>query len=645
MGILDALNTGINAVQASQLAIDVTGQNISNANTDGYSRKRVSVTAGARRDDGYGEMGTGVDISGVERIRNVFIDRQIDKQLTEQGYYEVIDKTLERIENVFNEPSDNSLTTSMDDFWNSWQDLVNNPADLSARETVRASGEVLVNQFHTLSTELRDFKLSVNGDIEGVVEQVNGLTKELYRLNEEITQVELSPGSNANDSRDRRDLVMKELSELIPIDYFEDEFGKYTVTTMGNVIVTPSATVDILLGRDEKVDSLGNTYSEVIMKYSNNKREFAPASGRVGGMLESRDERIESFIAQLNEMASVFVEEVNSIHNEGYTLNLTTGVNFFEANNTNAGNIAISSSVLNSVNSIAAALGGQSQAGNVSGDNVNSSTMFPAGDIIDLTTDSTFVNRPDTRIAANSMTVVSGGAVMTEGVDYTVDYLNGTVTRLGGGAIPALGAVSVNYDWGVQIPATYPATISIDLTSFDPQYTELDAASVVVKDSRPPNDVLEEGPGGDYVVDYDNGIISFVNTARFVAGDTVIVEFNHKTDKYRGRGDGENALNIANIREQLTMIPDSLGNPTQTIQEYYSSFIGRLGVERNEAEANKETREHIVEQLNKRQQEISGVSLDEEMANMIKFEHTFQASAKFINTVDTLLQTIIGLGA
>ncbi len=652
MGILDALNTGINAVQASQLAINVTGQNISNANTEGYSRKRVSVSAGARRDDAYGELGTGVNISGVERIRNAFIDKQIDKQLSEEGYYTVIDGTLERIENVFNEPSDNGLTNGMDEFWNSWQDLVNNPSDLSARETVRATGEVLVNQFHTLSTELHDFKLSINGDIESVVEQVNGLTKELLRLNDEITTVELTKGANANDSRDRRDQVVKELSLLVPIDYFEDDYGKYTVSTMGNVIVTPSQTVDILLSRTEMVDSLGDTYSEVSMKYANNKRPFVPTSGEIGGMLESRDVRIEGFIAQLNEMAKVFVEEVNDLHTDGYTLNLTTGVNFFDPNNTNAGNLEISASIKNSVNSIAAALGGDSQAGNASGDNVSALSSFAGvGGTIDLTTASTFVNRPDTAIEPASVVISydnGGGApypVAALGTDFTIDTATGIITHLGGGSIPVGADVYVAYDWGVQIPATYPADLSIDLKTFNPQYTELDAGSVVVKDPRPPNDVLEEGPDGDYVVDYDNGVLTFVNTARFNPLDMVLVEFNYKTDKYRGRGDGENALNIANLREKLTMVPDSLGNDTQTAQEYYSSFIGRLGVERNEAESNKETREHIVEQLSRRQQEISGVSLDEEMANMIKFEHTFQASAKFINTVDTMLQTIIGLGA
>lgn len=112
---------------------------------------------------------------------------------------------------------------------------------------------------------------------------------------------------------------------------------------------------------------------------------------------------------------------------------------------------------------------------------------------------------------------------------------------------------------------------------------------------------------------------------------------------FGGIGDGENAVALAELKNSLTSDPDVQGENTQTLGEFYSSFIGQLGIDRNEAISNMQTREYILQQLEQRQAEVSGVSLDEEMANMIKFEHSYQASAKFISTIDQMLEVLMNL--
>ena len=150
---------------------------------------------------------------------------------------------------------------------------------------------------------------------------------------------------------------------------------------------------------------------------------------------------------------------------------------------------------------------------------------------------------------------------------------------------------------------------------------------------------LREGVGQDFSVDYQSGSIYFNNTVTVPDGSRLR---NFNTTILLLVVYGSNALEIAQMKDKFTM-KDVAGNATQTIGEFYSAFIGKLGIDRNEATSNYETRRYIIEQLDKRTQELSGVSLDEEMANMIKFEHTYQASARYIGVIDEMMDVLLNL--
>ena len=144
MSLLSVLNVGTRAIFASQLAMDVAGQNISNADVEGYSRKRLNLQPDYRFDSAYGQIGMGVDVINIERLRNEFMDEQIRRQNQQVGYYEELDYTLESIENIFTEPSDTGVIHFVDQFFDSWQNLSNNPSDISARTMVRTNAEILI---------------------------------------------------------------------------------------------------------------------------------------------------------------------------------------------------------------------------------------------------------------------------------------------------------------------------------------------------------------------------------------------------------------------------------------------------------------------------------------------------------------------
>ncbi len=556
MSLMGSLGIGVRGLSASQLALNVTGQNISNANTEGYSRKRLELSAATRRDGWFGEMGFGVEIESVKRVTDHFLETQIREQLTDQGYFDVQDGALERIENILSEPNDSGLNEAIDKFWNSWQDLSNNPEDPASREVVRSSALVLEDKFHTISRELQDYRSSMNQDIEGTVNQVNGLIDELFSLNNEVAVGEIR-GGEANDSRDRRDQLVQRLSTIIDVDVIEDDLGRITLTTAGNLLVGPSNAIHLELMRKSIVDVNGQDQSVVLIQFGNTRKDYMPRGGTLRSLFDVRDAVIPKYQSEINKVSEAIVRTVNETHYTGYNLKGNTGLLFFEDSQTRADNLSLSAAIRETSDNIAAAAGGNS--------------------------------------------------------------------------IPVLGAVSF-------VPPA--ATPQLDLKTIELKYHDIAVGSMKITWNGL---TLDEGAGKDYVVDYEQGTINFLNYARYNPADALKIDFRYNETGFSGPGDGSNAMKIAQLRDAYTMVENSNGDNTKTIGEYYSSLIGVLGIERNQARANAETRNFLVDQFQSRKAAVSGVSLDEELANMIKFEHTYQASARYISAINTILDVLMNI--
>ncbi len=564
MGLFSVLGIGVRGLAASQLGMDITGQNIANADVEGYSRKRLNITAEYRKDDFYGEMGFGVKVVNIERVRDEFIDEQIRGQNEEVGYFEEIDHTLEATENIFTEPTETGIMHFIDQFFDSWENLANNPADLAARTMVKTNGEILTNVFHNISSELRELRQTRNDEIANKVEEVNELTHEIFNLNKEIAEVEIS-GQNANDSRDRRDLLLKKLSKIIDINVVENDLGQVTVTTEGNILVSPVDVQELEITTTTYTRPDGTSYSDIGVRFSNSKRPYHPPGGEMKGLYDSRDTFIPEYENWLDTLALGLTQRVNTQHRLGYNLMGYSGFDFFDPTATGASDINISATVLSDVKNIAAALG-QSQLPGVT--TVTAAGALDFGNIGQLDKTKGALWAPGDPLANKATNIVQGsvvvsvaGTVLTEGVDYSVNYQMGTIQMLHGG--------------------------------------------------------------------YD--------------GNSFTIDFSYNTGQWAGPGDNKNAIEIGKLRHAMTMAPDALGNPTATFDQYYSTFIGRLGFARNEAASNLETREFLIEQYETHQDAIAGVSLDEEMAELIKFQHTYQASARVISTADQMLDVLMNM--
>lgn len=578
MSLFEGLSIATRGLMASQLAMNVTGQNITNANTEGYSRKRLELSADYRRDGAFGEKGFGVNIESIERVRNQFIDVQIRNSSSEVGFYEEVDAAMERIENVFTEPSSEGINSAMDNFWNAWYDVANNPGDLSAREALRSTAKMFTNTMQSVSGELRDYRFTLNDQAEKFTLEINRLTSEIAMLNQAIVEAENIQSQNANDSRDRRDVLLEQLSKYVPITVVEEELGAVTVTSTGNMLVSPSRSYDLEVSRELIKEFDGTSYSKVQIEFELSGDEFDGETGKLAGILKARDEYIPHYESELDVIAQTLVREVNELHSQGYNLDENTGIYFFDPGSTSATTIQISDAIKKDANNIAAAMGG----------------FWEQGGINDL-------------------------------------------------ALPADPGVGLPWSIDLKDPAP-PINGNV-------QYFDLQEASVVVTWDPDPADsnnepiVLREGSSGDYEVDYANGFIYLYDRTGTISWSTgeIDVQFDYQDTGFSGRGDGENALRIAELANKLSTKVDSEGNYTQNVGEYYASMIGTLGIERNEFSNALETRSYILTQIKNEQEEIAGVSLDEEMANMIKFENTYQASARFLSSIDQMIEILMNV--
>jgi len=367
MDIFGGLKMGTKALTVQQKGIYVTGNNIANVNTPGYSRQRLNMSSDGPINTGIGPVGSGVTANKVERVYQRFLGVQINNETQSLGQWEAHKDALERVELIFNESGGYGLNQVMSEFWNAWQDLTNNPSGSVERTVLVAKSEMLAATFSQNYEDLQKIQRDIDSNIEGAVEEINRLSENMVDLNQKIIQME-SGGHMANDYRDQRDLVLKELSELIEIDSFEDANGGVTVSVgSGQALVEGTHTYKLSTQTDASghqditwLDSSGNT---VIITNDISK-------GKLKGWLDARDIDIDNSLNKLDTLAQDLMTEVNTLHATGYGLDGSTGNDFFTGAATAAG-IQVNPLIANDTNLIAAAEGFNLVPGDKPGDNGN----------------------------------------------------------------------------------------------------------------------------------------------------------------------------------------------------------------------------------------------------------------------------------
>lgn len=246
------IETAKRSLFTQQTALNTVGHNISNANTAGYTRQRVSMSAatpmepyGFSHSTAAGQLGSGVEASSINRIRTAFLDDQYRSESKYQGSWQIQAETLDKLEKVINEPSDTGIRTLMEKFWSSWSDLSKDPENITNRQIVRQTAVALTDSFNQLSRQLTDLDADLTGSADTKATQASSLLSSIADLNGQIKRME-GLGDNANDLRDRRDLLTDELSKLVNVTVTETDDGY--VINMGNMSLVDGTAAETLTG-------------------------------------------------------------------------------------------------------------------------------------------------------------------------------------------------------------------------------------------------------------------------------------------------------------------------------------------------------------------------------------------------------------
>jgi len=324
MGISAAMEIGKNGLSIYRVATEVTSENIANVNTPGYSRQRVILeTAPPTNANGF-PMGTGVRIASVERYYDALLQKQIVNAETKQGYDTTKSTVLQQIEPTFNDITNDGLGTAISDFFGAWQDLTLNPAGTAERQAVLTRAQILADNFHSVSKTLNDSIAMQNESLVPLTNDINATLANIAELNGQIKTTELVSG-NANETRDQRDQLIRELSAKIGITFTENSDGTTDIAYAdgGAALVTGTTA-----GSFSLVVNAGK-YDVYVTPPAGVAAIVAPVTGELGATVALRDTIIPGYRTQVDTLAKSVADTVNAVHTTAFNLAGATGQNFF----------------------------------------------------------------------------------------------------------------------------------------------------------------------------------------------------------------------------------------------------------------------------------------------------------------------------
>jgi flagellar hook-associated protein 1 FlgK len=318
--IFGGLGNTLSALQAQQYALDITQKNIANASTPGYSRQRVVFTPG---DTTGGTSGATAPTVSVDSVRDRFIDGRIGQELPGQGEFNSTSQALQQVDGILNPASGKDLQSALSSFFNSFSALANAPDDLSLRQNVLSQASGLSDQFHRVYDSIQAIQLSQDRSVSDTVNEINSVTQKIAVLNARVSAAQATHSVEESVFRDQRQELLDQLSSLADVSYFETESGAVTVSTGGG---------DILVVEDQSRSLQATTLpdttmTQVVLDGKNITADIQ--SGKLGGILKVRDQKIAGYLTVLDDMAAGLIERVNAQHVLGSDLNGDAGGDFF----------------------------------------------------------------------------------------------------------------------------------------------------------------------------------------------------------------------------------------------------------------------------------------------------------------------------
>jgi flagellar hook-associated protein 1 FlgK len=533
------LDIGKMALYANTRALNVVSHNIANINTPGFSRQEALLTTATPVLGKGGMIGRGVVFLGIRRSYESYIQSQLLSQHQNYGRSYSLKETYGRIEQIFNEAKDYGLSKSLNDYFNAWHEVATNPESSPQRVVLLQKAHALVNSTKKIEQDLLDNVRYINDELDNLAVRINKIASDIATLNDKILQIEAGGTGTANDFRDKRQLLMNELGELVDFISYEDDFGSITIMVgMRNLVYQTRANeLSTRLNengdKDLYLDGLNITgYIE---------------KGRVSGLLEARQDIRNDIQTKFRRLIASLIKEINIQHRQGFGLDASTGNDFF-------GPLSLSYK------------------------------DFSAG--ADIT----------------AAAITDDTALTLDEYDITFDAANNYfVTNRSTGTVAATGLYSSG------TPITF------------------EGISITITGAITPTDRFFASPLTNAIRNFQ---VVLTDPKRIAASST----------------NTELPANNVNAQAIVALSQNTIGNlGNLTFANYYRGIISEVASFASASRDSYSFEENLLMEISNRRESISGVSLDEEAVNMIKFQRAYEASARMIKVTDELLQTILNL--
>lgn len=640
----DTLSIGTSALLAFQRSLATIGHNIANANVDGYSRQRVEL--GTRTPDfvGVGYIGNGVQIQDISRFYDQFAVNELRINTTSYSQFDQFHGLAAQVDNILADPQA-GLSPALQGFFNALQEVADDPTSNTARQVLLSEADALVQRFQSIDNQLTRLADNTNQLVRDSVNEINGLAAAIGQINDDIARRGTTNGNQEpNDLLDQRDRLVLRLSELVTVTTVKQDDGALNVFIGSGQSLVVGTNVSTLVAVNDPFDpnsveisiSSGSATANITSQIT---------GGKLGGTLDFRERILEPAINALGRVAITLGDSINAQHALGVDLNGAAGGAFFgvaaigvTANGNNTTFIGVTATLQNSANLT-----------------TSDYTLSFDG------TTYTVLRQSDSVVVASSLVPFSA---TIDGFDLTVGALTaGDSFRIQPTAAGASDITTLINDTDL-VAAAGPLRSVVALSNVGDAKIKLAPVSNVTS-------IPLSGSGGDITLTFDPnalgaGVPGFTvtggpggtlayNPATEAAGkqftlggaftgisftvngvpntaDTLTV-----TDNVGGVSDNTNALLIAGLQSKTTIA----GN--NTYQSAYGQLVANVGVSTRQAEVTRDAQDVLLRQAVARREEISGVNLDEEAADLLRYQQAYQAAAQVISTVDSLFQDLINI--
>jgi len=629
-------SASLSGMNAAQYGLATTQHNIANASTPGYTRQQMVVTARTSQATGAGFVGQGVDVGSVVRIYDAFLTTQVRQEQSQASYLSTYLSSMQQIDNLVADPT-TGVSPAMQDFFNAMSGVANTPESVPARQTVLSAAQAAVNRFQAMDQRLSDISNGLTGQIAGSVQMVNTYATQIAALNGNIkSSLSMSQGQQPNDLMDQRDQLVNQLSKEITVSVQQQSDGSMSVFVgNGQALVIDEKAMGLQVVQSP-VDP-----SKVEIAYLNNGKttslqQSSLQGGSLGAYLTFRDQSLEPARNALGRVALGFAASINQQNQSGQDLNGVMGTSLLNSavprvdNGVNNTGTASVTAAITNVSALTTSdyqlrFDGASYTMTRLSDNVVThlgATLLPAPTVDGVTVNlasgvmaagDSFLIRPTANAARDIALLTTDPAKLAAAAPMRT---SAALANIGSAKISAGSVNAPPLDAALQSP------LSITFTS-PTTYAVTGAVPAVVGDQA-------------YVSGQDisyNGWTAQI-TGTPVAGDTFNVAPNTGAS-----GDNRNALLMAALQNQNLMI-----NGTSSLQSAYSQLVGLIGSKSSELSVTSMAQDTMLNQTISVQQSVSGVNLDEEAANLMRYQKAYQAAAKAMEIANTMFDSLLSLG-